>query len=186
MPLVLSACAGIGAMIAYLQLVEELLASKGISDTTAGAMGALFVVGGAVGSFVISAVADRLGRHARVLATMLVATAVGLVAMAAFREPLALCAIGAVLTAAVASTWPLSLTLSEELTGLATAGMSASLVLLFGNLAGVVLTLVMEQLHGAGGAFTSATVFLAVVCALGAVPAARIRIAPVSAPSGAV
>jgi MFS family permease len=182
---VLSACAGIGAMIAFLQLVEELLASKGISDTTAGAMGALFVVGGAVGSFLISAMADRLGRHARVLAAMLVATAVGLLAMAAFREPLALCAVGVVVTAAVAATWPLSLTLSEELTGLATAGMSASVVLLFGNLAGVVLTEAMEQLHGSGGSFTAATVFLAAVCALGVIPAARIRTAPIGAPSAA-
>jgi hypothetical protein len=98
-----------------------------------------------------------------------------MVGMALAAGSAALGVLGAVVTAAVAASWPLSLTLSEEIGGAALVGMSASVVLLFGNLAGVVFTAVMERLHNAGGSFTRAALFLTVVCALGVIPALRLR-----------
>ncbi len=179
--LVVLMCSGLGALIAFLQLVEVLLQSKGISDTTAGAMGSLFVLAAAGGSFAISALSDRLGGRVRLLAVTLVLSAVGLLLMTVAHGSLALGAAGVLAAVVLAATWPLSLTLSEELTGPAAAGMAASLLLLVGNLAGAVWTFVMEQLHqaaGKSGSFTTAAVFLAVVCVLGIVPVLRIRSVP--------
>jgi MFS family permease len=168
-----AASIGIGALIAFLQLVGDLLEAKGISETVAGGMSAAFVVAGALGSFGISALADRRARHAEVFAGVLVVTAIGMVAMAVCTRTGLLTLAGLCVTAAIAASWPLSLTLSEELGGREAAGMAASIVLLFGNLAGVVLTSAMEQLHHGRATFGPADLFLAVVCVLGVVPALR-------------
>ncbi len=177
--LLLVMCAGLGALIAFLQLVEGMLQSKGVGETTVGDLGGLFVVAAAVGSFALSALADRYGRAIRLLAATLILTALGLCAMAAADRLLVLTLAGVVTAAVLGSTWSLALTLSEKLCGSGSAGMAASLLLLVGNLAGVVLTFAMEQLHqsaGHGNSFTSAILFLATVVAAGIIPTLRIRL----------
>jgi MFS family permease len=179
--LLLVMCAGLGALIAFLQLIEAILQSKGVSDTTAGALGGLFVVAAAVGSFALSALSDRYGGTIRLLALTLFLTAGGLCAMAAADRLVVLAVAGMVTAAVLGSTWPMALTLSEKVSGSGAAGMAASLLLLVGNLAGVVWTFVMEQLHQSGGhgdTFTSATLFLAIVAAAGIIPTLHIRLAP--------
>jgi MFS family permease len=172
-PLTVVMCLGLGALIAFLELIQNALQASGLSDRAAGALGALFVMVAAAGGYLIPALSDRLGHQRRTLAASTGAAGVGL-ALAGLTGTRALAVVGGtVAAAALAALWSLVLTESVPIAGPERSGMAASVLLMAGNLTGVVFTLGLVRIEQWSG-YTAAFALLGLVTAIGVVPALRL------------
>jgi fucose permease len=160
---------GNGAFVGILQLLEKILAPKGITAGTAGNIGAVTVVAGVVGCIVLPAVSDKLGRRKPfiILAAAVAIPAVFLIG--ALSGTVEQFVVGAVNGFFLFAAYPLILTFAEETTGHALTGTATAILMLLGNAGGVVLTLAMEAIKeaagGPSGSFFWSMIFLVVLFA---------------------
>jgi predicted MFS family arabinose efflux permease len=159
---------GFGVFIALTTWLQGLLKPLGVSDGTAGAMLAGMVVAGIAMTTWLPAAAARRGAERRMLATALIVAAGCFVALAGVRLAGAQFVLVAALGAVLLPSLPVLLELAERLAGPAGAS-AAALLLLAGNLGGIVLALPVGALvHHAAPAFA-----LLALAALAGLPLAR-------------
>jgi len=180
---------GNGAFVGILQLLEKILAPKGIAAGTAGNIGAVTVVAGVVGCIVLPAVSDKLGRRKPfiILAAAVAIPAVFLIgALEGTTEQFV---VGALNGFFLFAAYPLILTFAEETTGHTLTGTATAILMLLGNAGGVVLTLVMEAIKettgGPSGSFFWSMIFLVVLFAGAVVVGAMLHEKRATAPAPA-
>jgi predicted MFS family arabinose efflux permease len=161
---------GFGVFVALATWLQQLLEPSGVSETQAGLLLAVMIVGGLVGCAVLPDRVSRRNRERRFMqVAVLVACAgcvlLGLVPGIAI-DGLVLVGMGAVLLPAL----PVILTDAERIAG-AAAGTAGALVWMAGNLGGLVVALVVQVLvHHPAAAFLA----IAAVSLIGIPVAARV------------
>ncbi|MBU1671922.1 MAG: MFS transporter [Actinobacteria bacterium] len=142
---------GNGAFVGILQLIDQILKPKGISQDTAGFIGAVMVMAGVVGCVVIPGLSDKYRRRKPFL---LIAAGVAiptLFLIAQLQSAAQIYVVAAFTGFFLFSAFPLVLTFAEETTGHALTGTATSILLLLGNAGGVILTLLMIALKNVTG-----------------------------------
>jgi MFS family permease len=171
---------GNGAFVAILQLIDQILKPKHptISQNTAGLIGAVMVIAGVVGCIVIPSLSDKYMRRKPFVLIAAGVAVPTLFLIAQLNSATQIFIVAAFTGFFLLSAFPLVLTFAEETTGAHLTGTATAILLLLGNLGGVVLTLVMEAmkpLEGAGRVFYWAIIFLALLFAVGFVIALFLR-----------
>jgi MFS family permease len=156
---------GNGAFVGLMQLIEPILEPKGISSTTAGNIGAVMVLMGVVGCVVLPAISDKMMRRKPFVLLAAGVAAPTIFLIGALDTTALIFVTGAVMGFFLLSAYPIVLAYSEETTGAALTGTAVGILLMLGNLGGVILTVIMEGIKsGTGGdSFFWALVFLAVL-----------------------
>jgi MFS family permease len=166
---------GNGAIVGIFQLIDQILKPKHISSNTSGLIGAVMVIAGVVGCVVIPAMSDKYGKRKPFVVLAAVMGVPTLFLLAQLSSVVPIYIVSMVTGFFLFSAYPLVLTMTEETTGHALTGTATSILLLLGNLGGVVLTLIMEGIKGlTGGANNSfywAMIFLVLLMAAAAVTA---------------
>jgi MFS family permease len=171
---------GNGAFVGLMQLIEPILEPKGISQTTAGNIGAVMVVLGVVGCVVLPAISDKMMRRKPFVLLAAGVAAPTIFFIGALDNTALIFTVGAVMGFFLLSAYPIVLAYSEETTGAALTGTAVGILLMLGNVGGVILTVIMEGIKGGtgGDSFFWAMVFLAVLFVIGFLVATRLHEEP--------
>jgi predicted MFS family arabinose efflux permease len=134
---------GLGVFNGLTTWLEGILAPQGIDSEGAGAIGGLLVVGGIVGAVAIPALSDLFRRRK----PFLVASAMGALAtiypLCSLRDHGLLLALAALHGFCIMPAFALLLDMSAQLAGARSAGSAASILMLAGNLGGVLVIVAM-------------------------------------------
>jgi MFS family permease len=141
---------GNGAFVGVLQLIDRILKPKGISQDTAGYIGAVMVLAGVVGCVVIPSLSDHFLRRKPFLILAAAVAIPTLFLMAQLNSTPQVYIVVIFMGFFLFAAYPLVLTMAEETTGHALTGTATSILLLLGNAGGVALTLLMESMKGIG------------------------------------
>jgi MFS family permease len=137
---------GNGAFVGILQLIDQILKPKRISLETSGLIGAVMVIAGVVGCVVLPSLSDKYMRRKPFLLMAAAVAIPTLFLIAQLQSTVQIFVVGAMTGFFLFSAFPLVLTFAEETTGHALTGTGSAILLLLGNLGGVVLTLLMVAL----------------------------------------
>jgi nitrate/nitrite transporter NarK len=158
---------GNGAFVGILQLIDQILKPKHptINQTTSGLIGAVMVIAGVVGCVVIPALSDKVMKRKPFLILAAAVAIPTLFLIAQLNNVTQIFIISVFTGFFIFSAFPLVLTFAEETTGHALTGTATAILLLLGNLGGVVLTLGMEALKtvGTGRDFYWSMIFLVIL-----------------------
>jgi predicted MFS family arabinose efflux permease len=136
---------GFGIFVALATWLQQLLEPSGVSETQAGLLLVVMVVGGLVGCAVLPERVLQSHRERRFMQVAVLAASAGCVLLGLVHgiavNGLVLVAMGAVLLPAL----PVILTVAERIAG-ASAGTAGALVWMAGNLGGLVVALVVQVL----------------------------------------
>jgi MFS family permease len=147
---------GLGFFNGFTTLLEPLLAPNGVNAEQGGLVGAMMIVGGIAGSVVIPALSDKLRRRKPfVLACTAVAASV-LWPLCSSRQLAVMLVLAAVLGFFFLPAYALLLEMCSELAGRESAGYATGVLMLAGNLGGVVMITAMQLLRGAAGTYQPA------------------------------
>lgn len=136
---------GLGVFNAVTTWIEEILQPRGFTITDAGNAGGLMIVGGILGALVLPALSDRFGRRVPFLILAVGAAALGLVGLT-FATDYALLLISAfMLGFFLLSAGPIGFQYGAEVTHPAPEGTSNGLLLLMGQISGIVFILAMDS-----------------------------------------
>jgi predicted MFS family arabinose efflux permease len=177
---------GIGVFNGLTTWLEPILAPQGIEPRRAGLVGGTLIIGGIVGAVVIPALSERLRRRRPLLIVCAAGSVVTLYPLCTLRSyPLVLAAAalhGFFLMPAVA----LLLDMCAETAGARRAGASTALLMLAGNLGGVMVAVALPLVSGARNDQHAAVLLLAVSLVLATqVPETSRRAGLDAAPSSA-
>jgi MFS family permease len=135
----------------------------GISMVDAGTVSAVLIFSGMLGCLIIPMISDRLGRRKPFLLTASLLGTIGVIIFI-YQSSLMWSLIAGILIGFfLLSALPIMLTMSVEITGTKTAGISAAYLQLLGNAAAVVIVPLMETIRGVKGTPVYSLVFLAVL-----------------------
>lgn len=136
---------GLGVFNAVTTWIEEILQPRGFTITDAGNAGGLMIVGGILGALVLPALSDRFGRRVPFLILAVGAAVLGLVGLT-FATSYRLLLISAfVLGFFLLSAGPIGFQYGAEVTHPAPEGTSNGLLLLMGQISGIVFILAMDS-----------------------------------------
>ena len=140
--------------------LEKLLGGQGIAPADAGLAGGVLIIGGIFGALLIPALSDRMRKRKPFLLFC------GLLGMA-LTYPFCtgsnlseLYVLGGLLGFFFLPGYALLLAMSEELAGPERAGAAAGVLMLAGNAGGVIVPLIMEQLHSEAAGWMPAVYLL--------------------------
>jgi len=180
---------GNGIFIGILQLIEKILKPKGISSDTAGIIGGVMVLAGVIGCVVIPSISDKMGRRKPFIILAACVAAPTIFLIGALEGTALIFVIGAILGFFLFAAFPLVLAFGEETTGKALTGTATAILMLLGNLGGVLIWLLMEQIKGAtggaSGSFFWAMTFDALLFVVGVIVALLLREEPGKLPTKA-
>jgi len=167
---------GNGAIVGIFQLIDQILKPKQISSTTSGLIGAVMVIAGVIGCVVLPSLSDRFRRRKPFIVLSALVGIPTMFLLAQLSSVAQIYVVSVVTGFFLFAAYPLVLTMTEETTGHGLTGTATSILLLLGNLGGVVITLVMEGLKtitgGPSNSFYWSMIFLvmlfvvALVCSL--------------------
>jgi MFS family permease len=155
---------GIGVFNGLATWLEKILNElHGISMVDAGTVSAVLIFSGMLGCLIIPMISDRLGRRKPFLLTASLLGTIGVIIFI-YQSSLMWSLIAGILIGFfLLSALPIMLTMSVEITGTKTAGISAAYLQLLGNAAAVVIVPLMETIRGVKGTPVYSLVFLAVL-----------------------
>ncbi|MBK5093552.1 MAG: MFS transporter [Actinobacteria bacterium] len=174
---------GNGVFIGILQLIEKILKPKGISTDTAGIIGGVMVFAGVLGCIVIPTISDKMMRRKPfiILAACVATPCIFLIG--ALKGTAVIFVLGGITGFFLFAAFPLVLAFGEETTGKALTGTATAILMLLGNLGGVLVFLIMEAIKGATGSFFWAMFFNAAIFAVAVVFAFFLREKPGQLPA---
>ena len=171
---------GLGMFNSISTWVEDIVRPRGFSISQAGALGALMLVGGIVGAVVIPLVSDKSRRRKPFMFMAFAGLIPGLIGMTYATSYGLLLLSGFVFGFFLLSAGPIGFQYAAEITHPAPEGTSNSLLLLMGQISGIVFIMGMDAMKDrATGAMTISLLALAALAVAGAVLAALVRESPV-------
>lgn len=173
---------GLGLFNAVTTWIEDIVRPRGFTIDQAGLAGGMMVVGGIVGALVIPTLSDRLRRRVPFMWLALAGAVPGLLGVTLTTSYAALLASSFVLGAFLLSSGPLGFQYGAEITHPAPEGTSNGLLLLVGQVSGIVFIVGMDALKSPSGSMTLSLLVLAGLLCLALLLATRLHESPAFAP----
>jgi len=172
---------GLGLFNSVSTWVEDIIRPRGFSITQAGLLGGLMLIGGIVGAVIIPLISDSLRRRKPFIILALAGLLPGLIAVT-FAQSYGLLLLGGFfLGFFLLSAGPIGFQYGAEITHPAPEGTSNSLLLVMGQVSGIIFILGMDALRSkATKAMTGSLLVLAGLVAAAVILAALIRESPIS------
>jgi predicted MFS family arabinose efflux permease len=139
--------------------IEPILAEQGISKEDAGGVAGLLIFGGIIGAGIVPAISDKVKkRKPFIILSAVVATALSYPLMTG-SDMVMLLVLGGLLGILFLPGYPLLIASSEEEAGKDRAGAATGLLMLSGNLGGIITIVAMQMLKGDGASWSPAIYF---------------------------
>jgi cyanate permease len=166
---------GLGVFNSVTTWIEDILRPRGFSIVQAGVVGGLMVTGGIVGALILPTLSDRYRRRVPFIILALAAATLGLLGIAFASNYALLVASAFVMGFFLLAAGPIGFQLGAEITFPAPEGTSNGMLLLMGQISGIVFILGMDALkHPDTGAMTSSLLFLGVLMVIGTLLSTRL------------
>ena len=167
---------GLGVFNAVTTWIEDIVRPRGFSIDQAGLIGGLMVIGGIVGAVVIPPLSDRAKRRVPFILLALAGAIPGMVGITFATSYWLILASAFVLGAFLLSSGPLGFQYGAEITYPAPEGTSNGLLLLAGQISGIVFILGMDALKSpTTGSMTLSLLILTGLMALALLLATRLK-----------
>ena len=167
---------GLGVFNAVTTWIEDIVRPRGFTITQAGTIGGLMIVGGIVGALVIPALSDHYRKRIPFMILSLACAILGLVGITYVTSYWLLLASAFVLGFSLLSSGPVGFQYGAEIAYPAPEGTSNGLLLLMGQISGIVFILGMDSFKSpVTGSMTSPLVVLIVLVGLGLLLCTRLR-----------
>jgi MFS family permease len=137
---------GLGVFNAVTTWVEEILSPRGFSSTQAGVTGGVMIVGGIVGALVLPALSDRSRRRVPFILSALIGASVALLGLTLASGWVLLLASAFGLGFFLLSAGPIGFQYGAEITYPVPEGTSNGLLLLMGQISGIIFIFAMDAL----------------------------------------
>ena len=167
---------GLGVFNAVTTWIEDIVRPRGFSITQAGIIGGLMVLGGVVGALVLPSLSDRYRRRTPFILLALAGATLGLVGVTYAISYWLLLASAFVMGFFLLSAGPIGFQYGAEVAYPAPEGTSNGLLLLMGQISGIVFIFGMDSFKSPEtGSMTSSLVALIVLMVLGLLVCTRLR-----------
>jgi MFS family permease len=167
---------GLGVFNAVTTWIEDIVRPRGFSITQAGIIGGLMVLGGVVGALVLPSLSDRYRRRTPFILLALAGATLGLVGVTYATSYWLLLASAFVMGFFLLSAGPIGFQYGAEVAYPAPEGTSNGLLLLMGQISGIVFIFGMDSFKSPEtGSMTSSLVALIVLMVLGLLLCTRLR-----------
>jgi cyanate permease len=170
---------GLGIFNGVTTWIEQIVAPRGFDATQAGIAGGMMLAGGIAGAIVMPLVSDSTRRRKPFLVVSLAGMIPGLLGLAYAGAYPALLGSAFVFGFFLLSSGPIGFQYGAEITLPAPEGTSNTLLLMAGNLAGIVFIFGMDALRGPGGSMTASLLGLVTLTAACAVLALFLGESPI-------
>jgi MFS family permease len=171
---------GLGIFNGVSTWIETIIRPRGFTIEQAGTLGALMLIGGILGAIVLPLLSDRLRRRRIFIVIALAGMIPGLLGMTfATTYPLLL-ASGFVFGLLLLSSGPIGFQYGAEITRPAPEGTSNTLLLVMGQVSGILFIFGMDACRSADGAMTAGMLVLAALTAVSVVLAMLLRESPIA------
>ncbi len=174
LPVFALAFLGLGFFNGLTTWLEQILAPNGIDAERAGLVGGVLILGGIVGSAVIPAIADRVGRRKPFVLACTAVAAAAVLPLCTSRDFVFLLGLGGAVGFFFLPAYALLIDLCGELAGPAAAGNAMGILMLAGNAGGVVVIVAMPLVRGDAPDFLPAVWLLFALLVLGLAIGARL------------
>ncbi len=145
---------GLGAFNAVTTWIEEIVSPRGFNSTQAGVIGGLMIAGGIVGALVLPTLSDHYRRRVPFILIALVGATLGLVGVTYAGTYGLLLAGSFVFGFFLLSAGPIGFQYGAEITYPTPEGTSNGLLLLMGQISGIIFIFAMDGLKSPAGAMT--------------------------------
>jgi len=171
---------GLGMFNSVSTWIEDIIRPRGFTISQAGMLGGLMLIGGIVGAIIIPLVSDRSRRRKPFILMALVGLIPGLLGMTYSTSYWLLLLSGFIFGFFLLSAGPIGFQYAAEITHPAPEGTSNSLLLVMGQISGIVFIFAMDALKApATGAMTTSLLVLAVLTVVSVILATMLRESPV-------
>ncbi len=170
---------GLGAFNAITTWIEEILAPRGFSPTQAGVAGGLMILGGIAGALVVPMLSDQVRKRVPFLLLAITGAAIGLAGLTFVTGYAVLLVFCFVFGFFLLSAGPIGFQYGAEITYPAPEGTSNGLLLMMGQISGIIFILAMDALKSpATGSMALPLVILLVLLAACLLLGAGLKEAP--------
>lgn len=160
---------GLGIFNAVTTWIEQMIAPRGFSIVQAGTLGALLMAGGIVGCFVIPPLSDKFRRRKLFIIICMAGTVPGLIGITLITNYGLLLASGFVLGFFFMSAGPVGYQYSAEISYPAPEATSQGLLLLAGQISGIIFIFGMDMFRTETGSMTPFLLVMIVLAAINVV-----------------
>jgi MFS family permease len=157
---------GLGAFNAVTTWIENIIAPRGFSSTQAGIVGGLMIVGGIVGALALPSLSDHYRRRVPFIILALVGATIGLAGIAYAASYWLLLTASFTLGFFLLSAGPIGFQYGAEITYPTPEGTSNGLLILMGQISGIVFIFAMDAFKSPTGSMTTSLVVLIALMAL--------------------
>ena len=170
---------GLGMFNSVSTWIEDIVRPRGFTISQAGWLGGLMLIGGIVGAVVIPLLSDRSRRRKPFIVIALVGLIPGLIGLTYSTGAWLLLLSGFVFGFFLLSAGPIGFQYAAEITHPAPEGTSNSMLLVMGQISGIVFILAMDALKDpATGSMTTSLLILAALTVVSAILALFLRESP--------
>jgi MFS family permease len=167
---------GLGVFNAVTTWIEDIVRPRGFSITQAGNVGGLMIVGGIIGALVMPSLSDRFRRRTPFLVVALIGAILGLVGITYATDYWLLLASALILGFFLLSAGPIGFQYGAEIAFPTPEGTSNGLLLLMGQISGIVFILGMDSLKSPEtGSMTFPLIILTTFMILGLIFCTRLK-----------
>ncbi len=172
---------GLGMFNGITTWIEEIVGPRGFSTSQAGLAGGLMLIGGIVGAFILPIVSDSLRRRKPFVIIALIGLMPGLLGVTFATTYWLLLATSFVFGFFLLAAGPIGFQYGAEMTLPAPEGTSNTLLLVAGQISGIIFIFLMDALKGPGGSMTTSLLGLLALTVVSIVLAFALRESPISA-----
>ena len=167
---------GLGAFNAVTTWIEDILRPRGFSSTQAGIVGGLMIAGGILGALVLPSLSDRFRKRKPFIIAAILGATVGLIGVTYVTAYWLLLVVAFVMGFFLLSAGPIGFQYGAEVTYPTPEGTSNGLLLLMGQISGIVFIFAMDSFKSpATGSMTTSLVVLVVLLFLCLLLGARLK-----------
>ncbi len=171
---------GLGMFNSISTWIEDIIRPRGFTISQAGMLGGLMLIGGIIGAIIISLLSDQIRRRKPFIILALVGLIPGLMGMTYSSSYWLLLLSGFTFGFFLLSAGPIGFQYAAEITHPAPEGTSNILLLVMGQISGIVFIIGMDALKSPGtGAMTASLLILAALTVISVSLAAMLRESPV-------
>jgi MFS family permease len=170
---------GLGVFNAVTTWIEELISPRGFSSTQAGITGGLMVVAGIVGAVILPTLSDRYRKRIPFILLTLAASTLGLIGVTFFTNYPLLLAAAFIMGFFLLSAGPIGFQYGAEIAYPAPEGTSNGLLLLMGQISGILFIFGMDSFKNVDtGSMTAPLLVLIALMFIGLLLATRLKESP--------
>jgi MFS family permease len=154
---------GLGVFNAVTTWIENIIAPRGFSSTQAGIVGGLMIAGGIVGALIVPSLSDHYRRRVPFIILALLGATVGLVGIAYATSYWLLLTASFTLGFFLLSSGPIGFQYGAEITHPTPEGTSNGLLILMGQISGIIFIFAMDAFKSPDGSMTASLVVMIVL-----------------------